>query len=290
MQTPGDRDQAREPQPEPQPDHERESEPAVGPAGLAPSEPPSRWRRLLARRPLSVYGVLLAGIAVLALLLVVVILTSRPEGVAQRPPCLDVDREEASRLINEGAVEQIHIVTDRDNVETGVVVVELDLVSDEAEPECRQLPQGIASQPDLERLVGQVWIYNETRAGEQRIAIDLRGRTIPPQLLATATPIPTPTPVPAPTATAEPTVTPEPTATATPEPTATVEPTPTATPEPAIPPVVASPPAAVATPELLAPPTPTPTPTSTPTPTPLPTLLPILTATPDPAVVATPPG
>jgi len=218
MQTPGDQSRDQEPEAD------------VPPEGA----PPSRLRRLLAGRPLSVYGVLLAGIAVLAILLVVVIVTSRPEGVAERPTCLDVGADEATGLIESGAVRRVGIVTDREDVETGVVAVELDLVDEDAG--CRQMPQGVASQPELERLIGQVWVYNETRAGEQRIAVDWRQSSIPPQLLATATPTPTVTPVPAPTATPTPTPGPTETPAATPLPTATPAPTATPPPLPAAPP------------------------------------------------------
>ena len=48
-----------------------------------------RLERLLGGRPLSVYGVLLAGIGVLVVLLAIVYVTGRSDGSGQEaPPCL----------------------------------------------------------------------------------------------------------------------------------------------------------------------------------------------------------
>ncbi len=158
---------------------------------------PRRLRRLLAGRPLSVYGILLAGAAVLALLLVVVVLTSRPDRSPRPQGCLDVDLADAERSIRDGRVSRIDVLTDRNDVAIGPVLVTLDPVA--GDDSCRQLPQGVAAQPDLYRLIGYAATYNQTRPGEARIEMTWRTGVIPPRLLATATPTPTVTPVPLPT-------------------------------------------------------------------------------------------
>ena len=187
-----------------------------------------RIKRLLGGRPLSVYGVLLAGVGVLAILLAIVYVTGRGDGTGQETPsCLDVDRAAAEQAIAEGQVERVSIVTEQDRPERGPLAVELELTDGAT---CWQLPQGIASQSDLNQVIGIVTVYNEVRAGEQRIRFRwVQAPNIPPQLLATATPTPTVTPLPTPTAL--PTETPPP-PTETPVPPTETPPPPTETPPP----------------------------------------------------------
>lgn len=193
--------------------------------------PRSRLQRLLGDRPLSVYGVLLAGGGVLLLLLIVVITTSLNPNEPQRSTCLGIDLDEAEAAITSGRVRQLTIVTQQDDPETGPVAVTIDL----SDGVCRRLPEGIAAQLDLYRFIGLVTVYNQTFPGEQSIAIRWETQPdIPAELLATATI--TPTPLPTPTATTVPTATvaatPPPTATATVRPSATPTAAPTRTPVP----------------------------------------------------------
>jgi hypothetical protein len=245
-------------------------------------------------RPLSVYLVLAAGLGVLILLLALVVITSRNDDGPLPPICLPVTLAEAEDAVNAGGVERMHVLTESGNPEVGPLAVTLDLADAAEGNRCRELPKGVAEQDDFFRLIGVVTVYNQTRAGEQRIALVWEEQgDIPRELLATPTntPAPTATPSPAPTATATPPPTATPTPTATPAPTATAtprpaSPTPSPSPPPATPPPVPTPrptattaPAATATPvRSTATPTATlrattpeaqPSPPARPTPTPL---------------------
>ncbi|MFN8592826.1 MAG: hypothetical protein U0031_15305 [Thermomicrobiales bacterium] len=192
-------------------------------------------RRLLGKRPLSMYIVLIAGIGVLAALVAVLIVTTRGD---EPPPitCLPITVDEGESLIRDGKVARMSVLTVRGRPETGPIAVSMDLQSGS----CRELPKGVAGQRDLYEAVGVVTVHNQSQPADNRIRIVWEEQDdIPQLLLATNTPTPTPAPptstpteTPPPTATAEPpTTTPlPPTATAAP---ATPTPAPTATPVPA---------------------------------------------------------
>jgi len=209
----------------------------------------ARLGHLLGGRPLSVYGVLAAGVGVLVLLLAVVVITATGDnGQGEAPTCLPFTADEAQDLIEAGQVERITGVSDQEHPEVGPVAVEVGLT----DGNCRYLPQGAITQPDLYRIIGVAAYYNQSQEGEERISIRWEQQpNVPRALLTTATPTPTATP--APTATPVP---PTPTATPTKAPTATPTRTPTATPVPP-----------TATPKPVQP---TPTPTARPSPSPSP--------------------
>ena len=205
--------------------------------GITRADAPGRFapRRLLGGRPLSMYGVLIAGIGVLAALFGILIVTTRGD---EPPPitCLPVTLEEGEALVRGGEVDRISVLTERGKPQTGPLAVTLDLNNGS----CRELPKGVAAQRDLYVTVGVVTVHNQTQSADNRVRIVWEEQAnIPLPLLATNTPTPLPTETPLPTATPQP-----PTATPVP-PTLTPEP-PTPTPEPPTP-----------TPE---PPTPTPAP------------------------------
>lgn len=238
------------------------------PADSGPEQRPSRLQRLGGDRPLSVFGVLLAGAAVLIILLIVVITTSINTNDPQRSTCLGIDIQEAETALTNGQVRQLTIVTRQGDPETGPVAATIDMT----DQICRRLPEGIAAQPDIYRFIGMATVYNQTFPGEQSIAIRWETQpNIPADLLST--PTITPTPLPTPTDTPVPT----PTITATPEP--TVPPTATPTVAPTRTPV---PPTATAIP--------TATSTATPAATPRPTRAPATPATREPTAPAPPPA
>ena len=189
-----------------------------------------RLERLLGGRPLSVYGVLIAGIGVLALLLAIVVITGRGDGAGDETPiCLPIDRDKAFDAIDAGTVERMNVVREQDRPEVGPIAVTLDL----NDGDCRRLPEGVASQRDLYEIIGVVTVFNESREGEQRIRVRWAEQSIPAELRATATPTPTVTPpptyTPVPTPTPLPTNTPPPTATIVPPTPSPAPPTATAT-------------------------------------------------------------
>lgn len=253
------------------------------PAGPEPRSPVpgtrrqgTRLQRLLGDRPLSVYAVLLAGGVVLLILLIIVVITSLDSNEPRRSTCLGIDLGEAETAITSGQVRQLTIVTEEDDPATGPVAVTIDLT----DQVCRRLPEGIAAQPELYRIIGLATVYNQTFPGEQSIAIRWETQPdIPAELLAT--PTITPTPLPTPTATIAPTVT----ATPTPNPTATITVTATAQPTATGAPTIAP----TRTPT---PPTTTPAPTATPRPSRTPAAPPPALATPPAATPrsATPTG
>ncbi len=222
---------------------------------------PGRWdaRRLLGDRPLSMYGVLIVGIGVLAALLAVVIVTGRGD---EPPPitCLPVTLGEGEALVRGGQVDRINVLTERGKPETGPLAVTLDLDNGS----CRELPKGVAGQRDLYEAVGVITVHNQTQPADNRVRIVWEEQAdIPPPLLATNTPTPLPTSTPTPTPSSTPTPVP-----------------PTATPVPPTP--TPAPPTATSAPPKPTPPPPTATPSPTATPNP-PTRTPIPpTATPEP--------
>ena len=215
-------------------------------------------RRLVGRRPLSMYAVLIAGIGVLAALAAILIVTTRGEQPAAIT-CLPVTVDEGETLIRQGRVDRMNVLTVRGKPETGPIAVSMDLDNGS----CRELPKGVAGQRQLYEAVGVVTVHNQSQPADRRVRIVWEEQDdIPPPLLATNTPTPTPAPpTSTPTQTAVPTQTPVP-PTATPQP-----PTPTPTAVPPTPTPVPPTPTRV-------PPTRTPAPTATrtpPTATPVPT-------------------
>ncbi len=201
--------------------------------GITPVNERGRFspRRLLGGRPLSMYGVLIAGVGVLAALLGILIVTTRGD---EPPPitCLPVALDEGEALVREGQVDRINVLTERGKPQTGPIAVTLDLNNGS----CRELPKGVAAQRDLYIAVGVVTVHNQTQPADNRVRIVWEEQAdIPLPLLATNTPTPLPTSTPLPTATPPPTPTPVP-PTPTPEPpTPTPSPIPTPTPEPPTP-------------------------------------------------------
>lgn len=223
---------------EPERDHDQQPEQALI---QEPDEPATRpggvrgwYERVVGDRSLQVYAILMAGVGVLAVLLLIIYLTGRDTGSGQDAPvCLDIDHQEARRVIANGELARMTVLTEQDRPDLGPIAVSLGL-NDQS---CRELPQGIGGQADLNEIIGMVTVYNEVMAGEQRVQINWRAQSnIPAALLSSPTPTPTVTPLP--TATVPVTETPVPLtettvpATGTPAPaTATTRPA-TATPAP----------------------------------------------------------
>jgi hypothetical protein len=205
-------------------------------------------RRLAGGRPLSMYGVLFAGVAVLGILLAIFIISARGD---EPPPitCLPVSLPEGETLVRAGQVDRVSVLMERGKPETGPLAVTLDLDSGS----CRELPKGVAGQRDLYEAIGVITVHNQSQSADNRVRMVWEEQAdIPSPLLATNTPTPQPT--------ATPTVTPI-SPTATPQPPTPTPVPPTATPEPPTP----TPVPPTSTPE---PPTPTPLPTATPSPVP----------------------
>ncbi|MGI9253190.1 MAG: hypothetical protein ACR2J8_05555, partial [Thermomicrobiales bacterium] len=210
------------------------------------SEPKADHRVSSGRsRSWSVLAVLAAGLAVLAGLVLFLMLSGRNKDVA--PPvliCLPIGLDVAETAVMNGDVARLHVLTERGKPEVGPIAITLDL----DDTTCRELPKGVQGQDSFYRLIGLTTVYNQTRAGEERINVLWEEQTnIPMELLATSTstpeatatlaPPPPPTALPPVIATAiPPTAVPAaataipPTATALPPTATTAPPTPTAVP------------------------------------------------------------
>ena len=251
------------------------AEPTNEPAADDAPEPrPARLQRLLGDRPISVFGVLLAGGAVLLVLLIVIVVTSLNADEPDRATCLGIEFADAERAIRDRQIRQMNVVTQEDDPERGPLAVTVDF----ADQTCRRLPEGVSAQAELYRIIGMATVYNQTFPGEQSIALQWETQAnIPAELLATATSTPSPTPLVPDTATPAPTISPMPTLPATPPATATLAPTtvPTITPSP-----TAAPPTATSVPPTRPPASPTVTPRPTVAPTVIPTATPRATSAP----------
>lgn len=170
-----------------------------------------RLERGLGGRPLMVYIVLIAGAAVLLILLAIVWISATDEQSDNPQPCFDITVGEAQDAIRTGTVTQVEIFLDQDQPELGPSVIRLSLT----DGTCRELPKGADNLALAYQIVGFVEVFNTTH--EERVRIVYRRTNVLPELLRTSTPTPTitPTPLPTETGTATATVTATATATAT---------------------------------------------------------------------------
>ncbi len=182
-----------------------------------------------------VYIALGAGGVVLAVLLLIVWLSSRDDEGGEVPLCLDISPQNAQTAILDGNVAEVDVLLDQREPLNGLTAVQLRMT----DGDCRRLPEGADNRDGLFQILGVVSLYNT--AGEQRIEVRYQRQDVPAALLSTSTPEPTATTERSPTP--EPTATSERTQTATAEPTATSigSPTPLPSPEASPVPVQASP-------------------------------------------------
>ncbi len=169
-----------------------------------------------------VYAALAAGALVLAILLLIVWLSSRGDGGTELPLCLDITADAAADAVLAGSVDSVDVLIDQSQPLDGLTAVQLKI----ANGECRRMPEGADNRSELYQLLGVVALYNE--AGEQQVDVRYLRQEVPEPLLNTSTPEPTATIEPTATSTASPTA--ESTATSSPEPTMTPEPEPSPTP------------------------------------------------------------
>jgi hypothetical protein len=165
-----------------------------------PPETPGQRSFGFGNRPLSVYGVLVIGVATLLLLLAIIYFTATDRNKQQQRVCLTVDVPHAVEAIKQGQVNRLTVVVDADqrtptSERFGPVLGRIDYV----DGLCANLPQGLVGQKDLYFILGVVQIYNNESQGQQvEVRVD-RTADLPAQLFttptlpATATPLVTPT-------------------------------------------------------------------------------------------------
>jgi hypothetical protein len=163
----------------------------------------ARLEPVAGQRPLSVYGVLIIGVATLLVLLAVIYITATDQD--QPPPiCSTIDVTQAEQAIRAGEIERLTVVYDAtERVPTsgrwGPVLARLEY----ANGQCANLPQGIGEQRGVLALIGLIDFYN-TSAESQSVDIAYeRQADLPAALFETPTPPPTATLLP--TATLPPT-------------------------------------------------------------------------------------
>lgn len=172
-----------------------------------PDERPPERRGLrsigFGNRPLSVYGVLVIGVATLLLLLAIIYFTATDRNKQQQRVCLSIDVAHAAEAIKQGQIDHLTVVVDADertptSGRFGPVLGRIDY----ADGQCANLPQGLVGQKELYYLLGVVQVYNQETDGQQvQVRID-RTAGLPDQLFTTPTvPAPTRTPPPSPTVT-----------------------------------------------------------------------------------------
>lgn len=163
-------------------------------------------------RPKSVYIILFGGVALLAVLLIVVYLSS-DRSIPDQPICSSVTIAQAQTAVLEGRIRGITVAYD-DTVEPpsawnwGPVLVRVSYT----DGQCAILPQGIERQDGLYQVIGAISVYNDITEN-QKIEIKYDHSTaLDPTLFATPTAVPTNTPEPSPTPTEAPKASPTPSA------------------------------------------------------------------------------
>ena len=136
---------------------------APGEADNGPVPPLDRLRQRLERRlggrPLSAYGVLLAGFVVLLGLLAVVFLTSVGEDDRDDGPvCFEAQLDRFREQLYAGEVRRIRVVVPEERREFGVARVRIDYL----DGKCADLPQGYAGRDAADQALDMVTTYNQT--------------------------------------------------------------------------------------------------------------------------------
>lgn len=177
----------RTPDPDPDQDHRQDGE---GPYPLDAMR--ERLRPMLGNRPLSVYGVLAAGIAVLLVLLAIIWITATDNDTPEPPVCVNLDVANAQEEILAGRVDRATVLFDPDvvspdNVRFGPAAVRLDLL----DGSCFNLPQGLVGRDVAYQIVGIIDFYNTTTDNQRvRLRYEERG-DLPAELFQTPTLPPT---------------------------------------------------------------------------------------------------
>jgi hypothetical protein len=173
-------------------------------------------------KPVLIYGTLIAGAAVLLLLLMVVWLSTRESG-SKVNLCLDANLTEAQTAILDGGVRRVDVLIDAEDPMKGLTAIQLEL----EDGECRKLPEGADNRGLLLQVLGLIELYNQE--GDGNIRVEYQREDVPANLLLTSTPVPTITPT-STTAASPPAGTPLPVVSPTPTPKPTETATATATP------------------------------------------------------------
>ncbi len=138
-------------------------------------------------RPLILYLLIVAGIAVLVLLGIIIWVSARGDGRSSQSICLDIGATEAVNQVLAGNVDAATVIGDNEQPGLGPAAIQLEM-SDGA---CRVVPQGINNRDLMLQVLGAIEFTNTV--GEQRVRTEYTRENVPDELLSTYTPTPEPT-------------------------------------------------------------------------------------------------
>ena len=133
-------------------------------------------------RPLILYLLVAAGLAVLVLLAIIIWVSARGDGRSAQAICLDIDPQEAINQVLAGNVNAVYVIVDTSHPELGPAALQLEMKDNT----CRITPQGVDNRDSMLQVLGAVEYSNTI--GESRIRSEYRRESVPAELMATTTP------------------------------------------------------------------------------------------------------
>ena len=133
-------------------------------------------------RPLILYLLVVAGLAVLVLLGIIIWVSARGEGRSAQAICLDIAPHEAVAQVLDGNVDGVYVIIDRNLPELGPAALQLEM----SDNTCRVTPQGMEHRDEMLQVLGAIEFTNTI--GENRIRSEYRREAIPAELMVTPTP------------------------------------------------------------------------------------------------------
>jgi len=152
-------------------------------------------------RPLILYLLIAAGLAVLVLLAIIIWVSARGDGRSAQSICLDIEAQEAVNQVLAGNVDGAFVIIDQNQPELGPAAVQLEM----HDGTCRITPQGVDNRDGMLQVLGAIEFTNTI--GENRIRSEYRREAVPAELLATVTPTLAPSDAVSETPTVDPAVT-----------------------------------------------------------------------------------
>jgi hypothetical protein len=146
-----------------------------------------RLDQQVAGRPLILYLLVVAGIAVLVLLGIIIWVSARGDGRGSQSICLDIGATEAVNQVLAGGVDGATVIVDNEQPGLGPAAIQLEM----SDGTCRVVPQGINNRDAMLQVLGAIEFTNTI--GEQRVRTEYTRENVPDELLATFTPTPEPT-------------------------------------------------------------------------------------------------
>lgn len=133
-------------------------------------------------RPLILYLLMAAGLAVLVLLAIIIWVSARGDGRSSQAICLDIDPQEAINQVMAGNVDAVYVIVDSNQPQLGPAALQLEM----SDKSCRITPQGVDNRDQMLQVLGAIEYSNTI--GENRIRSEYRREAVPAELMATKTP------------------------------------------------------------------------------------------------------